>query len=452
MNRPYPVRSPVPKAGQGRPAPDESEPAVVEAPEPVEPLYRLRPRDLWTYFWSESLAYKMMCAYLIVEYVRPQSIISWLDALPWGQLTLITALIAKLMEPGSKTLVRDAANAWLILFNIVIIFSAIFAIYPEVSMGYLRNCYLWAIIYFLIINIVNTERRLLFYLLLFLLCGAKLSFSLSKTWALRGFAFTTWGLQGPPGYFFNSGELSIQMLMFGPLALFLWFFLRPYLSKWTKRLLLLIPITAAMVVIGASSRGSQLALAVQTYPTLIKGRLSFRNLLLTLIVIAGAVYLLPDAQKARFTSAGDDNTSIQRLLYWKHGVEMLKEHPVLGVGYYNFPAYYTAHWPQDILFGVAQLPHNIFVQVGTDAGLLGLGCFGALILQTMLIARRVRKLSELPALQHRVLLPAARGLHIAMWGFLIAGQFVTVTYYPFFWINLAMMVATGNVARQMAAR
>jgi hypothetical protein len=39
-----------------------------------------------------------------------------------------------------------------------------------------------------------------------------------------------------------------------------------------------------------------------------------------------------------------------------------------------------------------------------------------------------------------------------MWGFLIAGQFVTVTYYPFFWINLAMMVATGNVARQMAAR
>ena len=102
-------------------------------------------------------------------------------------------------------------------------------------------------IYFLIINVVNTERRLLVFLLLFLLCGAKLSFSLSKTWAMRGFAFTEWGLQGPPGYFFNSGELSIQMLMFGPLALFLWFFFRPYLSKWTKRVLLLVPITAAMV-------------------------------------------------------------------------------------------------------------------------------------------------------------------------------------------------------------
>jgi O-antigen ligase len=177
-----------------------------------------------------------------------------------------------------------------------------------------------------------------------------------------------------------------------------------------------------------------------------------RNLILALTVIATAVYLLPDAQKARFASAGDDKTSIQRLLYWKHGVEMVKEHPVLGVGYYNFPAYYTAHWPEDILFGVAQLPHNIFVQVGTDAGLLGLGCFGALILQTMLIARRVRKLSEMPALHKRMLLPAARGLHIAMWGFVIAGQFVTVTYYPFFWINLAMMVATGNVARQMAGR
>jgi len=452
MNRPYTGRPRLQKAtaSSGSNAAGVSTEEAIEVP--VEPLYALRMRDLWTYFWSESVAFKMMCAYLIVEYVRPQSIISWLDALPWGQLTLIAALIAKLMEPGPKTWVRDAANTWIILFNIVILLSAFFAEYPDVSMVYLRNCYLWAVIYFLIINVVNTERRLLVFLLLFLLCGAKLSFSLSKTWAMRGFAFTEWGLQGPPGYFFNSGELSIQMLMFGPLALFLWFFFRPYLSKWTKRIMLLVPITAAMVVIGASSRGSQLALAVQSYPTLIKGRLSLRNFILALTVIATAVYLLPDAQKARFASAGDDKTSVQRLLYWKHGVEMVKEHPVLGVGYYNFPAYYTAHWPEDILFGVAQLPHNIFVQVGTDAGLLGLGCFGALILQTMLIARRVRKLSEMPALHKRMLLPAARGLHIAMWGFVIAGQFVTVTYYPFFWINLAMMVATGNVARQMAGR
>ncbi len=452
MNRPYAGTRGFKKTTQSINTADPipSDTPVVEVP--IEPLYALRVRDLWTYFRSESVAFKMMCAYLIVEYVRPQSIISWLDALPWGQLTLIAALIAKLLEPGPKKLVSDAANTWIILFNVVILLSAFFAVYPDISLAYLRNCYLWAIIYFLIINVVNTERRLLVFLLLFLLCGAKLSFSLSKTWAMRGFAFTEWGLQGPPGYFFNSGELSIQMLMFGPLALFLWFFFRPYLSKWTKRFLLLLPITAAMVVIGASSRGSQLALAVQAYPTLIKARLSFRNLILAITVIAGALYMLPDAQKARFASAGDDKTSIQRLLYWKHGVEMVQEHPVLGVGYYNFPAYYTAHWPEDILFGVAQLPHNIFVQVGTDAGLLGLGCFGAMILQTMLIARRVRKLSELPALHKRMLLPAARGLHIAMWGFLIAGQFVTVTYYPFFWINLAMMVATGNVARQMATR
>jgi hypothetical protein len=157
MNRPYAGTRGFKKTTQSINTADPipSDTPVVEVP--IEPLYALRVRDLWTYFRSESVAFKMMCAYLIVEYVRPQSIISWLDALPWGQLTLIAALIAKLLEPGPKKLVSDAANTWIILFNVVILLSAFFAVYPDISLAYLRNCYLWAIIYFLIINVVNNQ-------------------------------------------------------------------------------------------------------------------------------------------------------------------------------------------------------------------------------------------------------------------------------------------------------
>ncbi len=88
----------------------------------------------------------------------------------------------------------------------------------------------WYVIYFLVINIVTTEARFLLFLAVFLLCSFKLSLFGAKTWTLRGFAFTKWGLQGPPGYFENSGEFAIQMLMFSPLAYELARFLKPHVS------------------------------------------------------------------------------------------------------------------------------------------------------------------------------------------------------------------------------
>jgi hypothetical protein len=40
----------------------------------------------------------------------------------------------------------------------------------------------------------------------------------------------------------------------------------------------------------------------------------------------------------------------------------------------------------------------------------------------------------------------AHGLDAALWGYLASGFFVTVLYYPFFWINFAMTVALHRAA------
>ena len=39
----------------------------------------------------------------------------------------------------------------------------------------------------------------------------------------------------------------------------------------------------------------------------------------------------------------------------------------------------------------------------------------------------------------------SKGLDIGFIGFLIAGQFVSVVYYPFMWIYLALVVATKKI-------
>jgi len=412
----------------------------------MDEFYALNVKAIWRHFKSEHFSFWMICGYLFIEYVRPQSIIRGLDFLPWAQVFLLLSL-AGWMANGRAKWVSDPTNKWMLLFFLVIIASGFNAYFPQTSWDHLKDFYGWLIIYFLIINIIDTRKRLFIFLFIFLVSSFKLSSHGARTWAMRGFAFTDWGLAGPSGFFQNSGELAIQMLMFSPIAYRMAVFMKPWLSKRMYWLMMAMPITGAMTVMGASSRGGQIGLAVQIYQALLKGRLSFKTILLVGIVGVLGYLVLPDEQRVRFTHIGDDRTSQQRLLYWRHGMDMIKENPTLGVGYFNFAPYYQRYYSGDMLYTHAELPHNIFIQVGTDAGYIGLAVFLMLIYRNFKSTADGRRLAQkLEGGEFYIAL--SRGLDTAFTGFLIAGQFVTVTYYPFMWINLAFSVALVNVVKR----
>jgi putative inorganic carbon (HCO3(-)) transporter len=407
-----------------------------------EDLFSLKPSKLWGYFKSESFAFWMICAYLFFEYVRPQLIIPAIDILPWTQLAVLGALVGAFVDKTVKW-VSSPANKLIILFFLTILLSSVTAYWPSVSYGKLENIYTWVIIYFLIILIVNTRKRFFIFFLVFLLSSFKISLSLTITWAKRGFSFTGWGLMGPPGFFQNSGELAIQMAVYWPVALALTLFLKPYLSKWMYRLCLAMPITAGAVILGSSSRGGQLALAVQLGVKYSK-KILRPKVLIAIVASAWLLWtILPEEQKLRFSEMGEDKTSQQRLLYWQNGWEMMLENPVLGVGYFNFIPYYESYYSEDVLFKSAELPHNIFIQVGTDAGYVGLFLYCSLIIYAFFSMRWLGRL-RLNNLSMESKLAGA--FNFSLLGFLVAGQFVTVAYYPFLWIHLALIGSLRNVA------
>src|SRR5690606_24770705 len=94
----------------------------------------------------------------------------------------------------------------------------------------------------------------------------------------------------------------------------------------------------------------------------------------------------------------------------------------------------------DMLYERAELPHNIFIQVGTDAGLIGLFIYLMLVLRNFLVNRSSYRFSQDPMMS-----ALAHALNIALLGYLVAGQFVTVVYYPFFWINLALSISLHSI-------
>ena len=384
---------------------------------PLADFYSMKVGRIVRHFSREHFSFWMISAYLFFEYVRPQAIIPAIDFAPWPTVFLALALLGRLVDRDTRW-VSDSTNLWITGFMLTILVASLTAIYPEWSWKYFPEMASWFVVYFIVVNVVTTERRLLIFLAIFLLASFKLSLFGARTWIMRGFAFEAWGIQGPPGFFMNSGELSVQMLMAAPVAYQLAQFFKPHLTRLKYWFMMSIPVTCVLTVMGASSRGSQVGLVYQFYRTFLKGRLSIRTLIAVGVVAALGYSLLPDEQKTRFTEAGSDRTSEQRLIYWQRGLEMFQEHPVLGVGYFNFPPYFEQHFPQDIHSGSTQVPHNIFVQVGTDAGTVGLFFFGMLLWRNIRLAREIQQM-QMPDKPYAVI---ARGLLIAFWGFIIAGR------------------------------
>lgn len=406
----------------------------------IEEFYAFRIKALWTQFKKEHFSFWMICCYLFFEFVRPQALYPAIDFIPWARLFLVFSLIGAIADPSVKW-VSNAVNKWIILFLLTIIISIYTAYYPEVSKFYFMDFFGWFVIYFLIINIVNTKQRFYIFLLILLLAAAKIAIGTSKSWAFRGFSFTSWGLMGPRGYFQNSGELAILMLILFPLGYFLYGALKNRIHWWEKFFLMACWVCPILTILGASSRGAQLALVGQLAIMFRKEIFKPKQLIGILILISSLFFLLPEEQKERFSESGSDKTSQQRLLYWKHGWEMMQEHPFFGVGYFNFIPYYESRFPNDMLYPKAELPHNIFIQVGTDAGFMGLFFFGMIILNCFLMTRGiVIKSIDVPIWGN-----IAAGLGYGVLGFVFAGQFVTVAYYPFLWISLAFIVSLKNV-------
>lgn len=413
----------------------------------MDKLYTLNPKALWAQMKKEHFAFWMICFYLILQYFDPLQIYHGLDFLPLDKITLGLAVLTLPMD-SRRHWVRDATNVWMTLFFVVILVSSALATYPAISWSHWFDFVGWYLIYFLVINIVTTPERYFIFLLIFLLANFKMSFFGARTWALRGFGFTGWGIVGPPGYFQNSSDFSSEMLMFAPIAFELALFVKPRVRRLTYWFLMLGAVTGAMSVLGASSRGSQVGLAFQGSWMAIQRKLKV-GVLIGIVVLAGLGYaLLPAAEKARFAAAGTDRTSVQRLDYWRAATKMIENHPFLGVGYYNFAPVYVAHRSDKLWHGKAQLPHNIFFQVGTDAGLIGLGIFMMLIYRNLKITRDIRRASEKSEGVPEFAPSVGKGLVVTTWGFVVAGQFNTVAYYPFFWINLALTVSLADIIRR----
>ena len=408
-----------------------------------EDLKAIRIRGMWRFLKTQPASFWLVCTYLLLEYVRPQIIYPSLDVIPWGNTVMILTVAAFLFE-GRVPKPRTIGGGLILAFGGVILASSVFAYRPDIAFSELPVFFSWLLVFLLITNSVTTQERFFFFMLLFLLFSFKMSQHATRSWAVIGFGYRDWGVTGAPGWFANAGEFGIQMCVFIPLSIAFIAGLKQRWSRWKLAFFVLFPVTAGMGIIASSSRGAMLGGAAVLFWWLVQSR-RFRTLLAVVVFASAAYWITPEEQLARFDTIGEDATSERRETRWADGIEMMKDNPVFGIGYGNWEVYYRDHYPQRKDHG---LSHNIFVQAGSELGFVGLIAFALLILATFQLNRRTRRMVRG---QDRFLHAMAYGLDGALVGYLTSGFFVTVLYYPYFWINLAMTVSLNVVARNRVA-
>ncbi len=428
-------------------SPDETVHSDTAATGSMQDLYAIRVRAIWAALRRAPLSFWTINAYLFFEYVRPQSVYSALNIVPWDKIILIGTLIAYWGE-NRTTQVRNTTDKLMLFFLVAIIASSALAAYPAISFSHLSNFFDWLVIYFLITRIITTEERFFIFFLGFLLYNFKMSQHGFVSWAARGFSWENWGVTGAPGWFQNSGEFGIELCIFIPLCIY---FITALWTNWRslKRLFfLLFPFTAIASVAATSSRGAALGTAAAITFITLQSRHRVKAVFIAAVLLLTLYYLIPPESLERFHTAGTDQTSVERLVRWKAAGDMMERHPFFGIGYFNWEKYYPEHYPTYL--GGIGFPHNIFLDAGAELGYTGLGLFIMLIIACFVNNHKTRILA--PKLQNPFLYNTALGLDAALIGLLVSGSFISVLYYPYFWINLSLVVALRTAAQEYAAR
>jgi O-antigen ligase len=217
------------------------------------------------------------------------------------------------------------------------------------------------------------------------------------------------------------------------------------LSLSRGALLLGIPAGVAVVLLGWDRR---------------RGLLALGALALVGAVVVGLVATDPRFAQ-RFDPAGE--TTRRRLDLWASSVDMLADHPWLGVGLDNFLYAYRGHYIRPEAWQEPDLshPHNVVLDYATRLGLLGLGA--GLLLQAAFWRTALRAWRALRAGapgpdpligQHLVPDPAGAALALGLMGSMADFLAHGLVDNSYFLIDLAVvfMLTLATVANLQAAR
>ena len=356
----------------------------------------------------------------------------------FGVLTLISWFIHRKGQP-----VQLPLQFWLMLlfFAVICLSRGLAGTSPfeaKPPQEFLKFC----VLFFLIVNVIDTEkdlREVMWVLIMVSVCMVLYHYYHYKTGWRSIFVVPNFGT-------LNRNGFAITLASLVPFA---YVFLRERKPILIKGLLAFSLFFFIVGIILTYSRGGFLALCIALASLILYDRSKARPIFLVLILSALIIPRLSEKYFNRISTIinyHQEASAMIRVATNKAALNMVKRHPLFGVGAGNFPYTFFDYTPDDLKKWVEPgiNSHNLTLQVASETGIIGLVIFLLLVIKTLIDAMKLRKL----CLQHEKfesLANVASALGIGLFTYFMAKQTGQGAYYGYIHVFIPLTVAAKQI-------
>jgi hypothetical protein len=228
------------------------------------------------------------------------------------------------------------------------------------------------------------------------------------------------------GMFGDPNDFATLYIMAAPFAIGL---VRARSNLFTKLIFTAALVPVLYVLYHTQSTGGALGFGMMLIALFWAGRrFSVFRTVVIVSIVASLFFFAPARVRGR-VGGGED-----RVMLWGIGNQLLKRHPLFGVGYDKF------------LYHNRTAAHSAFVNCYAELGMVGYTCWVGLFWAAL---RSLRRVSLLKTVLPREIVILAQALMAALVGYLTAGVFLTRTYhYPLYFL-VALSVGLLRYVRRL---
>lgn len=326
------------------------------------------------------------------------------------------------------------------------------------------------LVFILVVTILQdgvTLRRVVWALLAAVICMATIGVHQQLT---GNFESSYWGFAKPPSQFSLDGVstprlagpvgdpnfFGMILLVIVPLAIDRLFSERRRLLKVAAGWALVV---SGLAIVFTYSRSALLSLIALLAVLALVRRPRPRHLAVAAVATLLLLPLLPTSYSQRLSELAESVTELTesgttseisvrgRLSENLVAVEMFLDHPLIGVGYGNYPTHYLEYSREVGLDPRNQnrAPHNLYLEVLSETGIVGFAALALVLGVALASGLRARRLL-LQANKTR-LARLVEACTLTLVGYLIASLFLHASHPRYLWLLTGTVLALAQVAR-----
>ena len=398
-----------------------------------------------------SFPFYLILIHLFFDYGRPQSFFPIIGTLHPGYI-LHTLLFLCLFLKGKLLNFKNIQTKCFLGLILLMTLHGPIAVNNYYAYGFWRGVVLYFIVYLSIVNFVDSFEKIEKYIDIWIIINLFCAFVGLK----HGGRVPNSGFMG------DENDFALVMNMAIPFVYFM--FLETNSTK--KKILYL---SACCIFIAANvaslSRGGFVGLVPVILYCWYKTPKKFLSTIIVAIMISILYFSASPKYWQEVKSIKEENiqkgTGEDRWYLWKLAWKVFLDHPIIGVGQGNVTWHISRYEPPGGLHGrsrAGRAVHSLYFTLIPELGLVGIFLFTGMLYFSYKDLKWILKKEKEFLLKQNQSKKIIQQLHKirfiifgitgAMLGYLVSGAFLSVLYYPHFWLLMGICVALKNIVQK----